>query len=163
MPLTQQLKCNQAKRPTCASALAGKETWTLSTGNPSTWKKTHQKNVKNTWKTRSSKQWKYYICPLHNHFGKLSLWIVFLQIDVRSSIFLQIVVPDKYLKNHDNLLFNWLLLFIFPSSQILQIVVVVNFSKMVVLDIFSQICQFTAAVFRKLIIVKSFFTTICSR
>ena len=87
----------------------------------------------------------------------------FLQIDVRSSIFLQIVVPDKYLKNYDNLLFNWLLLFIFPSSQILQIVVVVNFSKTVVLDIFSQICQFTAAVFRKLIIVKSFFTTICSR
>ena len=37
--LTQQLKCNKAKRPTCASALAGKETWTLSTGNPSTWKK----------------------------------------------------------------------------------------------------------------------------
>ena len=63
----------------------------------------------------------------------------FLQIDVRSSIFLQIVVPDKYLKNHDNLLFNWLLLFIFPSSQILQIVVVVNFSKMVVLDIFPNL------------------------
>ena len=78
--LTQQLKCNQAKRPTCASALAGKETWTLSTGNPSTWKKipTYRRNVN---KTRASKQWKYRIfslviilggCPCESFFCKLA-------------------------------------------------------------------------------------------
>ena len=71
-----------------------------------------------------------------NHF--------FLQIDVPGSVFLQIVVPDNYLRSYDSFFFNWLLLIIFPSTQILQIVFVVNSSKIVILDIFSQNCQFTA-------------------